>query len=106
MFKHSEQFPPMQDKYTKLEKIAEGSYGVIYKGRDNATHQFVTLKKFKKHNIEEGIPQNCLREIQMLRMLEGSQEVIQYATTYVESKTSFFLLMVQLSSSTTSMSPA
>lgn len=42
----------MQDKYAKLEKIAEGSYGVIYKGRDNATNQLVTLKKFKKHNAE------------------------------------------------------
>ena len=82
----------MQDKYTKLEKIAEGSYGIIYKGRDNVTHQFVTLKKFKKHNAEEGIPQNCLREIQMLRMLEGSQEVIQYENTYVESKMLYSLL--------------
>lgn len=62
-----------------MEKIAEGSYGVVYKARDNSTNQFVTLKKFKKQNSSEGIPQNCLREIQMLRMLEGSKEVIQYS---------------------------
>lgn len=29
------------------------------------------MKKFKKLNNAEGIPKNCLREIQMLRMLEG-----------------------------------
>lgn len=40
----------MVEKYTKIEKIAEGSYGIVYKGRDNTTHQPVALKKFKITN--------------------------------------------------------
>ncbi len=35
------------DDFQKLEKIGEGTYGVVYKARDKITEQFVALKKIR-----------------------------------------------------------
>lgn len=35
------------DEFQKLEKIGEGTYGVVYKARDKLTQQFVALKKIR-----------------------------------------------------------
>lgn len=44
----------------KTEKISEGSYGVVYKGKKIETGETVAIKKFK--NItNEGIPVSCVR---------------------------------------------
>jgi hypothetical protein len=37
----------LQSKYTKQEKIGEGTYGEVYKGRSKATGEQVALKKIK-----------------------------------------------------------
>lgn len=33
--------------FQKLEKIGEGTYGVVYKARDKITEQYVALKKIR-----------------------------------------------------------
>lgn len=35
------------EHFQKLEKIGEGTYGVVYKARDKITDQFVALKKIR-----------------------------------------------------------
>jgi cyclin-dependent kinase 2 len=35
------------DNFQKIEKIGEGTYGVVYKARDKITNQLVALKKIR-----------------------------------------------------------
>ena len=35
------------ENFVKIEKIGEGTYGVVYKARDRLTHQLVALKKIR-----------------------------------------------------------
>jgi len=35
------------DRYTKLDIVGEGTYGVVYKARDNETNEIYALKKIK-----------------------------------------------------------
>jgi len=52
--------------YTKLDKIGEGTYGVVYKGRNKNTQALVALKKIRLENEDEGVPSTAIREISML----------------------------------------
>lgn len=57
------------EKYTKLEKVGEGTYGVVYKAKDIKTGEIVALKKIRLQAEEEGIPSTALREISILKEL-------------------------------------
>uniref|UniRef100_A0A453KCM0 [RNA-polymerase]-subunit kinase n=1 Tax=Aegilops tauschii subsp. strangulata TaxID=200361 RepID=A0A453KCM0_AEGTS len=65
------------DKYEKLEKVGEGTYGKVYKARVAATGQLVALKKTRLEMDEEGIPPTALREISLLRLLSASLYVVR-----------------------------
>jgi serine/threonine protein kinase len=60
-----------REKYDKLEKLGEGTYGVVYKGKDRETGNIVAIKKIRisSRDDDEGIPQTALREIGLLRAL-------------------------------------
>ncbi|RVE40420.1 hypothetical protein evm_014929, partial [Chilo suppressalis] len=57
------------DRYPNVEKIGEGTYGVVYKARDVETGKEIALKKIKLENEPEGVPSTALREISVLREL-------------------------------------
>ena len=58
------------DRYEKLEKIGEGTYGVVYKCRDKNTSQLIALKKIRLEHEDEGIPSTAIREISLLKEIE------------------------------------
>ncbi|EGR34131.1 ribosomal protein, putative [Ichthyophthirius multifiliis] len=58
------------DKYEKLEKIGEGTYGVVYKAKDKQTNQLYALKKIRLESEDEGIPSTAIREISLLKELQ------------------------------------
>ncbi len=43
------------------------SYGTVYSARDKLTGQIVAIKKVKIHDVNEGFPITCLREIRILQ---------------------------------------
>ncbi|XP_051186079.1 cyclin-dependent kinase B1-1 [Lolium perenne] len=65
------------EKYEKLEKVGEGTYGKVYKARVAGTGQLVALKKTRLEMDEEGIPPTALREISLLRLLSSSLYVVR-----------------------------
>ncbi|KAH7699773.1 serine/threonine-protein kinase, partial [Aphelenchoides avenae] len=62
--------PKMLDKYEKLGKIGEGSYGIVYKCRNRESGTIVAIKKFVETEDDPAIKKIALREIRMLRMLK------------------------------------
>lgn len=58
----------MLDKYEKICKIGEGSYGVVFKCRNRETGQIVAIKKFVETDDDPGIKKIAFREIQMLKV--------------------------------------
>lgn len=42
------------------------SYGTVYAAKDKKTNKVVAIKKVKIHDINEGFPITCLREIKIL----------------------------------------
>jgi cyclin-dependent kinase len=56
-------------KYEKLEKIGEGTYGLVYKARNKETSELVALKKIRLESEEEGTPSTAVREVSILKQL-------------------------------------
>lgn len=54
------------DAFTKLNKIEEGTYGVVYRVRDNATKTTMALKRLKMEKEKHGFPITALREVNTL----------------------------------------
>lgn len=54
------------DEFEKLNKIDEGTYGVVFRARDKKTGELVALKKVKMEKEKGGFPMTSLREINVL----------------------------------------
>ncbi|KIY92023.1 hypothetical protein MNEG_15941 [Monoraphidium neglectum] len=57
------------ERYEKLERVGEGTYGVVYKALDRVTGAIVALKKIRLEQEEEGVPSTAIREISLLKEL-------------------------------------
>ncbi|CAH0022635.1 unnamed protein product, partial [Clonostachys rhizophaga] len=61
----------IMDNYQKLEKLGEGTYGVVYKARDLAHGgRLVALKKIRLEAEDEGVPSTAIREISLLKEMK------------------------------------
>ncbi|XP_028745546.2 cyclin-dependent kinase 3 [Peromyscus leucopus] len=58
------------DAFQKVEKIGEGTYGVVYKAKNRETGQLVALKKIRLDVETEGVPSTAIREISLLKELK------------------------------------
>ena len=58
------------ERYVRLEKIGEGTYGVVFKARCKETDAIVAMKKILLDTEDEGIPSTSIREISILRELK------------------------------------
>lgn len=56
------------EKYERLSKIGEGSYGMVYKCRSREDGSLVAIKKFIEVDEDPLIKKIAMREIKMLRV--------------------------------------
>ncbi|RWS15325.1 cyclin-dependent kinase 11-like protein, partial [Dinothrombium tinctorium] len=54
------------EEFHCLNRIEEGTYGVVYRARDKRTNEIVALKRLKMEKEKEGFPITSLREINTL----------------------------------------
>ncbi|CAO2581883.1 Cyclin-dependent kinase 2 [Lemmus lemmus] len=57
------------ENFQKVEKIGEGTYGVVYKAKNKLTGEVVALKKIRLDTETEGVPSTAIREISLLKEL-------------------------------------
>jgi len=56
-----------QGRYSKIEKLGEGTYGTVYKAQSIHTGKIVALKRMNIPPEEDGCPATTLREVAILR---------------------------------------
>jgi len=74
------------ERYQKMEKIGEGTYGVVYKAKDRVTGEIVALKKIRLEAEDEGIPSTAIREISLLKELQHPNIVRLFDVVHTERK--------------------
>ncbi len=58
------------EKYLKLDKLGEGTYGVVYKCKNRETQDIRAMKKIRLENEDDGIPSTAIREISILKQMK------------------------------------
>lgn len=72
------------DKFSKIEKIGEGTYGIVYKAKHKLTGEIVALKRIRLDADSEGVPSTALREISLLKELNHPNVVQLMEVVHVD----------------------
>uniref|UniRef100_A0A8C2Y1A0 Cyclin-dependent kinase 20 n=1 Tax=Capra hircus TaxID=9925 RepID=A0A8C2Y1A0_CAPHI len=70
------------EQYCILGRIGEGAHGIVFKAKHVETGEIVALKKVALRRLEDGIPNQVLREIKALQEIEDSQYEITELPDY------------------------
>ena len=81
------------DAFKKLNEIAEGTFGKVWRARDKETKCLYALKQVKMEKEKEGFPLTALREIHLLMSLEHDNIVDIKEVVVGSSVDSVFLVM-------------
>ncbi|XP_049720098.1 cyclin-dependent kinase 10 isoform X1 [Elephas maximus indicus] len=80
-------------EFEKLNRIGEGTYGIVYRARDTQTDEVVALKKVRMDKEKDGIPISSLREITLLLRLRHPNIVELKEVVVGNHLESIFLVM-------------
>jgi len=82
------------DRFRKLNRIDEGTYGVVYRARDTETDNIVALKQLKLNaaKSDEGFPIASLREINILTRLDHPHVVKLHEVVMGSSQHHIFMV--------------
>ncbi|KAG6810198.1 cyclin-dependent serine/threonine protein kinase [Tricholoma furcatifolium] len=85
-----------QKRWTKDQKVGEGTYAVVYRGRELATGRKIAIKKIKVGQFKDGLDMSAIREVKYLREIHH-QNVIELLDVF-SSKTNLNLVLEFLDS--------
>ncbi|XP_072328092.1 cyclin-dependent kinase 16-like isoform X3 [Scyliorhinus torazame] len=71
------------ETYIKLDKLGEGTYATVYKGRSKLTDNLVALKEIRLEH-EEGAPCTAIREVSLLKELKHANIVTLHDIIHTE----------------------
>ncbi|XP_046339429.1 cyclin-dependent kinase 17-like isoform X2 [Haliotis rufescens] len=71
------------ESYTKLDKLGEGTYATVFKGKSRLTDNLVALKEIRLEH-EEGAPCTAIREVSLLRDLKHANVVTLHDIIHTE----------------------
>lgn len=71
------------ESYVKLNKLGEGTYATVFKGRSKLTDDLVALKEIRLEH-EEGAPCTAIREVSLLRDLKQANIVTLHDIVHTE----------------------
>ena len=83
-------------RFDKLEKLGEGTYGIVYKAKDLQKNTIVALKKIRLENEDEGMPSTAMREIAILKELNHPSIVSLMDVIYLPSEKKLTLVFEYL----------
>lgn len=79
-----------------VEKLGKGAYGQVYKTIHIDTNELIAIKKYNGEG-QDGIDQTTLREISLLKALNGIENIIQLKDVFHE-KDNIYLAMEYMNS--------
>lgn len=85
-----------QKQWIKDRKVGEGTYAVVYQGREASSGRKVAIKKIKVGQFKDGLDMSAIREVKFLRELKH-QNVIELLDVF-SSKTNLNLVLEFLDS--------
>ena len=81
------------EEYEPLNKIDEGSYGIVYRAKEKATSKIYAIKKVKLERDKEGFPITALREIILMKRLNHPNIVKVKEVVFGNSLDKVFVVM-------------
>ncbi|KAI6192098.1 putative serine/threonine-protein kinase [Aphelenchoides bicaudatus] len=83
------------DEFKILNRIDEGTFGVVYRAMETRTDEVVALKRLKMEKEHEGFPITSLREINMLMKCRNHPNVLKLREIVVGSNMDKIYLVME-----------
>ncbi|XP_057307490.1 cyclin-dependent kinase 10-like [Hydractinia symbiolongicarpus] len=81
-------------EFEKLNRIGEGTYGVVYRAKDTLSGKIVALKRVCMDKDKEGLPISSLREVTLLLKLQH-RNIVRLKEVVVGRKLEYVFLVME-----------